>query len=66
MRWVIRGEMVVDGQGMMRGDAAAYDEPLGEASGIDDVLAAELQALVNCVPVDDTQVRAVKQDHAEG
>ena len=43
MRLVMRGGTVVDGQGMRRGDAAAYDEPLGEASGIDDVLAAGVQ-----------------------
>jgi len=47
-------------------DTATYDEPLGEAVGIDDVLVAGVPVLANGALVDSTPGRGLRREHAEG
>lgn len=47
-------------------DTATYDEPLGEAVGIDDVLVAGVPVLANGALVDSRPGRGLRRDRAEG
>ncbi|WP_241981234.1 N-acyl-D-amino-acid deacylase family protein [Cryobacterium algoritolerans] len=47
-------------------DTATYDEPLGEAVGINDVLVAGVPVLANGALADSTPGRGLRREHAEG